>query len=1335
LWFDGSFAPAGYTIGSGNCGAFVAPGASCSKTVTFTANGAAGPRSSTLYFYTNLTTFTVGASGTVLPGTSPTYSASASSLFFDTTYIGLLSPVRTLTITNTGGGTLTVGSIALSGGARFTISNNNCVAGLGTGQSCTIDVRFVAPPSTVGALESFSDTLTVNHNATGSTDSISLNGTATNRALVPSQTSYSFGSQPSTAVTSITRTFTNLGGSTISGISAVLTNADFNKTTDTCTGNTLAPNTNCSVTISFGPKGSDGYSADLTMTYTGGAGSPYTLPVNGSTFTPTPPMPAASFSSTYENFGDVVEGSPATQTFTFVNTSGAPLSLGSISNSGYAYGYSIDLESSTCDGATLPHVGSCTVVVKFEASNAMYSLGNQYEEFYLTENTTGAFYNYYFYAEANGVSLAQRIEVDEPNDFSAPVGETDVKTITVRNIGATNLLISSATITGTEFSMSDGCSESNIAPNSSCTIIVTYAPTSGVSSSGTVTINSNDPTQGSYVVYLYGFSDSVFVKADFHPGNPGSLTFASQTVGTTSTGQIISFANVTEDECGSESAVAEPPGTPGVRAKEGCYYVTPKLFVSSVTAPTEFAVAHNCPTTNTTGLTPGNCCTVEVSFAPNSPGTKTGNVVIASNASVFFDDSFYGYPETEPLTPKRAVQGKAGGGVNAEIPVTATAVAAGTPSLTVSPMSYTFATTTVGATSAAQTFTVSNSGTAALQLSALGASPAAEYILGGTCTATTMLSVPPAATSSCTITVVFQPSATGARPGSINITSNTGGMAGTLTTLSLSGTGQTVVGAIAPVITSTPPPQFATTGISYGHNYAASGTAPILWGVSSGSLPPGLNLSSQGALLGSPTLAGTYTFSVTATNAGGSSPAQAASILVQNPLVGAVLAAPSSLSFAAQATGTTSPAQTVRILSTGNGPVQIAGITTTGDFGFSSRCASRLLPNESCEVTVTFSPLTAGRLSGTLSVVTATNTGTSVSLSGEGIDTPRAAINVAPSVMGFAEKPVASPPVTQSLSITNTGRASLALRNLAMSGEAFSVSRDGCGGEVAVGRTCLVEISFVPTIVGNNTGTLAITHNGTRDGSDGTTTVMFFGQGTPRLTPIIRVSGALSFPDTVVGRSSAAQFITIGNAGTANLNINGISISGLATGTNATDFSLTGSCPTLVPGAECQLSATFNPSAPVGRKGASVVVASNASNAAAGVVGLVGTALAVPVPGVGLAPNAIGFGTVAIGGSARRTVTLTNTGVVDLLVSSISGSQGFSIIGDCARTIPRGQSCTFEVQFTASGNQAVTGTVTVVSNAPSSPDQLGVGGTSCQTIRGPASSRSYVGSSCDAGTP
>ena len=65
---------------------------------------------------------------------------------------------------------------------------------------------------------------------------------------------------------------------------------------------------------------------------------------------------------------------------------------------------------------------------------------------------------------------------------------------------------------------------------------------------------------------------------------------------------------------------------------------------------------------------------------------------------------------------------------------------------------------------------------------------------------------------------------------------------------------------------STATPQAGTMGAAYSFTYVAAGSTPITFSVTSGVLPNGLSLSASGVISGTPTLAGTYTGTVTASN-------------------------------------------------------------------------------------------------------------------------------------------------------------------------------------------------------------------------------------------------------------------------------------------------------------------------------------------------------------------------------------------------------------------------------------------------------------------------------------
>jgi hypothetical protein len=99
--------------------------------------------------------------------------------------------------------------------------------------------------------------------------------------------------------------------------------------------------------------------------------------------------------------------------------------------------------------------------------------------------------------------------------------------------------------------------------------------------------------------------------------------------------------------------------------------------------------------------------------------------------------------------------------------------------------------------------------------------------------------------------------------------------------------------------------------------------------------------------------------------------------------------APTALTFAKQAVGTTSAAQTVVVANTGTVPLGIRGITLGGtnatSFAQTSTCGTSLAAGASCNVSVTFTPTRVGARTATLNIrVAAPAVSQSVSLTGTG---------------------------------------------------------------------------------------------------------------------------------------------------------------------------------------------------------------------------------------------------------------------------------------------------------------------------------------------------------------
>ncbi|WP_427884850.1 discoidin domain-containing protein [Kribbella sp. GL6] len=182
--------------------------------------------------------------------------------------------------------------------------------------------------------------------------------------------------------------------------------------------------------------------------------------------------------------------------------------------------------------------------------------------------------------------------------------------------------------------------------------------------------------------------------------SPTAVGFGSVATGTTSTARAVTVTN---------GGTAAAP-------------------VSSVAVTGDFAQSNNCGSS----IAAGGSCTVNVTFHPTAAGSRTGDLTV--NAS----------------------------GVTNTVPLSGTGVAPG-PILTTDPSSLSFPDTPVGSTSATQTFTLTNSGTASATVSGIAAT--GDFSQTNNCGTV-------AIGASCTVTVTFRPTASGARTGNVTVTSN-----------------------------------------------------------------------------------------------------------------------------------------------------------------------------------------------------------------------------------------------------------------------------------------------------------------------------------------------------------------------------------------------------------------------------------------------------------------------------------------------------------------------------------------------------------------------------------
>lgn len=310
---------------------------------------------------------------------------------------------------------------------------------------------------------------------------------------------------------------------------------------------------------------------------------------------------------------------------------------------------------------------------------------------------------------------------------------------------------------------------------------------------------------------------------------------------------------------------------------------------------------------------------------------------------------------------------------------------AAAPMASLSASSITFGSQVVNSTSASQQVTLTNTGTAALNITgiALAGSNATDFAgPSGTC-ATGALN----AGANCTIAATFTPTASGTRSATITVTHNSNNAVGSTSVVTLSGTGATV----------------ATSAISV---------------------------------------------------------------------------SPTSLSFGTTALNTQAAAQTVTITNSGQATLNLSAISVTGtnatDFPLTNACGASVAVGANCKVTVGFAPTQTGTRSASLSISSnASNAATlNVGLSGTAVTSIAPAMSANVASLSFGNQPVGAASVPMTVTISNTGNATLSVTSVTSSNTAFGVTNP-CTN-IAAGATCDVSVSFTPPATGAASGTVTI---------------------------------------------------------------------------------------------------------------------------------------------------------------------------------------------------------------------------------------------------------------------
>jgi hypothetical protein len=299
---------------------------------------------------------------------------------------------------------------------------------------------------------------------------------------------------------------------------------------------------------------------------------------------------------------------------------------------------------------------------------------------------------------------------------------------------------------------------------------------------------------------------------------------------------------------------------------------------------------------------------------------------------------------------------------------------------------------------------------------------------------------------------------------------------------------------------------------------------------------------------------------------------------------GNLTASPTSINFGNTILGDAT-SQVVTLKNTGGSNVTVTGGSISGTgFTFSGLTVPlTLTPNQTSTFSVTFDPVSAGVVSGTMSLTVTGSANIGIPLSGTGVT--QANLTANPTSITFTNIQVGQNS-SQTETLKNTGGSDAHISQVAAAGTGFSFSGITPPVTLTAGQSASFSVKFAPQSPGTFNGSITVTS----DAQNPTLTIPLSGssvgsQGTLSVTSPINVG------NVVVGTSGTANGTL--TASTATVVVSSVALSG----TNPTEFSVTGlTFPVTVNvGTPVSFTVHFTPTA-TGAASASASFTSNASN-------------------------------------------------------------------------------------------------------------------------------------------
>ena len=418
----------------------------------------------------------------------------------------------------------------------------------------------------------------------------------------------------------------------------------------------------------------------------------------------------------------------------------------------------------------------------------------------------------------------------------------------------------------------------------------------------------------------------------------------------------------------------------------------------------------------------------------------------------------------------------------------------------------------------------------------------------------------------------------------------------------------------------------------------------------------------------------------------------------------AIEISPSTVSFGNVAMGQ-SATKTVTLTNTGTEALSVSGIAVAGT-GFTAsgpHLPISLASGQSTSISAVFKPTSGNADKGTITITSnAAGSPSLVALSGTGTTgATAAALTVTPSTVAFGSVAVGSEQ-SQTIHVENTGGESASISKLTVSGTGVSVSGMTAPMTLAAGQTANLTVSYKPVATGTLAGSVSIASNATDP------SVVVGINATATSSTLAATPSSVSFGNVAVG-SDTTQTIRLQNIGTSQVTISAITPSVSSIAISGVTLPIK-----LAAGTSATLTAAYKPTA-AGSVAGKITVTSNAVGSPT-IVDLSATAAAAAVQ---LTPSAssLSFGNVTVGSSGTSQLTVKSTGNTNATISKVTVSgTGFVLGGSAASVIlDPSQTESYTVNFDPKAAGAISGTLTITSNAANSPLNIALSGTGVTT--------------------